>query len=70
MKKNDTFIIANCSGYLGDKLSAARELVEGGEIDVLTGDYLAELTMALLFRMKPPAEDFRTSGAGSGIYPP
>ncbi len=44
--------VANCSGYLGDKLSAAKELVEGGKIHVLTGDYLAELTMALLFRMK------------------
>jgi hypothetical protein len=44
--------VANCSGYLGDKISAAKELVEGGEIHVLTGDYLAELTMALLFRMK------------------
>ncbi len=52
MKKKEKLIIANCSGYLGDKLSAARDLVEGGEIDVLTGDYLAELTMALLFRMK------------------
>ncbi len=49
--------IANCSGYLGDKLSAARELVEGGEIHVLTGDYLAELTMALLFRMKMKSPD-------------
>ena len=45
-------IIANCSGFLGDRLSAAREMVEGGPIDVLTGDYLAELTMAILFRMK------------------
>ena len=52
MKQKDKFIIANCSGYLGDKLSAAKELVDGGEIHVLTGDYLAELTMALLFRMK------------------
>ena len=52
MKNDETLIIANCSGYLGDKLSAAKELVEGGEIHVLTGDYLAELTMALLFRMK------------------
>ena len=41
--------IANCSGYYGDKLSAARELVEGGPIDVLTGDYLAELTMGILY---------------------
>jgi hypothetical protein len=49
--------VANCSGYLGDKLSAAKELVEGGEIHVLTGDYLAELTMALLFRMKMKAPE-------------
>ena len=53
----DKLIIANCSGYLGDKLSAAKELVDGGEIHVLTGDYLAELTMALLFRMKMKAPD-------------
>ncbi len=49
--------IANCSGFLGDKLSAAKEVVEGGEIHVLTGDYLAELTMALLFRMKMKAPE-------------
>ena len=57
MTQNDKLIIANCSGYLGDKLSAARELIEGGEIHVLTGDYLAELTMALLFRMKMKAPE-------------
>ena len=44
--------IANCSGYYGDKLSAANDLVEGGPIDVLTGDYLAELTMAILYSQK------------------
>jgi hypothetical protein len=41
--------IANCSGFYGDRLSAAREMVDGGPIDVLTGDYLAELTMAILY---------------------
>ncbi len=40
--------IANCSGFYGDRLSAAREMVEGGPIDVLTGDYLAELTLTIL----------------------
>jgi hypothetical protein len=40
--------IANCSGFYGDRISAAREMVEGGPIDVLTGDWLAELTMLLL----------------------
>ncbi|MBI9089616.1 MAG: DUF1446 domain-containing protein [Desulfobacterium sp.] len=48
----EKLIIANCSGFLGDRMTAAKELIEGGRIDVLTGDYLAELTMALLFRMK------------------
>ncbi|MFI7698600.1 acyclic terpene utilization AtuA family protein [Nonomuraea sp. NPDC049480] len=43
-----TFRIANCSGFYGDRLSAAREMVEGGPIDVLTGDWLAELTMLIL----------------------
>ena len=44
--------IANCSGFFGDRLSAAREMVDGGPIDVLTGDYLAELTMAILWRQQ------------------
>ncbi|HUO45415.1 MAG TPA: acyclic terpene utilization AtuA family protein [Acidimicrobiia bacterium] len=44
--------IANCSGFFGDRLSAAREMVEGGPIDVLTGDYLAELTMSILWRTR------------------
>ncbi len=42
--------IANCSGFYGDRLSAATEMVEGGPIDVLTGDWLAELTMLILAR--------------------
>jgi hypothetical protein len=48
--------IANCSGFYGDRLAAAREMVEGGPIDVLTGDWLAELTMLILFkdRLKNP----------------
>jgi hypothetical protein len=40
--------IANCSGFYGDRLSAAREMVDGGPVDVLTGDWLAELTMGIL----------------------
>lgn len=52
----DPIRIANCSGFFGDRLSAAREMVEGGPIDVLTGDWLAELTMLILARtrMKHP----------------
>jgi hypothetical protein len=44
--------IANCSGFYGDRISAAREMVEGGPIDVLTGDWLAELTMLILARTR------------------
>ncbi len=42
--------IANCSGFYGDRLAAAREMVTGGPIDFLTGDYLAELTMLILWK--------------------
>jgi hypothetical protein len=40
-----------------------REMLEGGPLDVLTGDYLAELTMLLLFRAraKDPAKGFATT---------
>jgi Acyclic terpene utilisation family protein AtuA len=44
--------IANCSGFYGDRLSAAREMVDGGPIDVLTGDWLAELTMLILWKAR------------------
>src|SRR5277367_274775 len=44
--------IANCSGFWGDRATGAAEMVRGGPIDVLTGDYLAELTMALLAKQR------------------
>lgn len=59
---NDTVRIANCSGYFGDRLSAAREMVDGGPIDVITGDYLAELTMLIL-------DKNRRREAGTGYAP-
>ncbi|WP_395311916.1 acyclic terpene utilization AtuA family protein [Mycobacterium sp. AMU20-3851] len=42
--------IGNCSGFYGDRISAMREMLDGGELDYLTGDYLAELTMLILAR--------------------
>ena len=48
----EKIIIGNCSGFYGDRLSAARDMVDGGPIDVLTGDYLAELTMTILYNQK------------------
>ncbi|GAA5044985.1 acyclic terpene utilization AtuA family protein [Nocardia callitridis] len=52
----DVLRVGNCSGFYGDRLGAMREMLEGGELDVLTGDYLAELTMLILGRdrMKDP----------------
>jgi hypothetical protein len=49
--------IANCSGFFGDRLSAAREMVDGGDIDVLTGDWLAELTMLILHKQRARNND-------------
>ena len=55
-----TIRVGNCSGYYGDRLSAMREMLEGGELDYLTGDYLAELTMLILGRdlMKDPSTGY------------
>ncbi|MFC9896898.1 acyclic terpene utilization AtuA family protein [Nocardia sp. NPDC127579] len=52
----DVLRVGNCSGFYGDRLGAMREMLEGGQLDVLTGDYLAELTMLILGRdrMKDP----------------
>src|SRR3954447_20469058 len=42
--------IGNCSGFYGDRHSAMREMITGGDLDYVTGDYLAELTMLILAR--------------------
>ena len=55
--------IGNCSGFYGDRFAAMREMLEGGELDVLTGDYLAELTMLILYRtrLKSPDAGYATT---------
>ena len=52
--------IGNCSGFYGDRLSAMHEMLTGGDLDYLTGDYLAELTMLILGRdrMKSPERGY------------
>ena len=40
--------IGNCSGFYGDRASAMADMAHAGGIDVLTGDYLAEVTMLIL----------------------
>ena len=44
--------IGNCSGFYGDRMSALAEMVTGGPLDVITGDYLAEVTMLVLARTR------------------
>ncbi len=55
--------IANCSGFYGDRLSALAEMVDGGPVDVITGDYLAEVTMLVLAknRLKKPGGGYATT---------
>ncbi|MFI1825220.1 acyclic terpene utilization AtuA family protein [Streptomyces sp. NPDC020412] len=42
--------IGNASGFYGDRFDALREMLTDGPLDVLTGDYLAELTLLILGR--------------------
>ena len=48
----EKIVIANCGGFWGDDPTAARRQVEGGPIDYLVMDYLAEVTMAILQKQK------------------
>jgi hypothetical protein len=54
--------IANGAGFLGDNLDAPRRLVEAAEVDVLTIEHLAELTMSILAhqRAKDPRAGYAT----------
>jgi hypothetical protein len=45
-----TLRVGNASGFYGDRFSAFQEMLTGGPLDVLTGDYLAEITMGTLGR--------------------
>ena len=49
--------IGNCSGFYGDRHAAMREMVTGGDLDYVTGDYLAELTMLILARDRAKSPD-------------
>src|SRR5215469_5764895 len=52
--------IANASGFYGDRFPAMLEVLQGGPVDVITGDYLAELTMLILWkaRRKDPSAGY------------
>src|SRR5881394_1844154 len=44
--------VASGQGFWGDWLEAPRRQVEGGEVDYLMLDYLAEVTMSILQKQK------------------
>lgn len=56
----DVLRIGNASGFYGDRFDALRDMLTGGPLDVVTGDYLAELTMLILGRdrLKNPASGY------------
>ncbi|MFE4752045.1 acyclic terpene utilization AtuA family protein [Streptomyces mirabilis] len=58
--------IGNASGFYGDRFDAMREMLTGGPLDVLTGDYLAELTMLILGRdrLKNPSGGYARTFLG------
>ena len=60
MSTKNKIVIANCGGFWGDDPTAARRQVEGGPIDYLVVDYLAEVTMAILQkqRQRDPSKGF------------
>jgi hypothetical protein len=47
-----TIRIANAAGFLGDRIGAPRSLVEAAAVDYLTLEYLAELTLSILARLR------------------
>jgi acyclic terpene utilization AtuA family protein len=55
--------VGNCSGFYGDRASAMADMAQAGGIDVLTGDYLAEVTMLILgkARAKDPTKGYATT---------
>ncbi|MFH8678209.1 acyclic terpene utilization AtuA family protein [Streptomyces lydicus] len=63
MSGGEPLRIGNASGFYGDRFDALREMLTDGPLDVLTGDYLAELTMLILGRdrLKDPGRGYATT---------
>ncbi|MFH9618747.1 acyclic terpene utilization AtuA family protein [Streptomyces pratensis] len=60
---NGPLRVGNASGFYGDRFDAVRDMLTEGPLDVLTGDYLAELTMLILgrSRLKDPKRGYAST---------
>lgn len=61
-----TIRIGNAGGYWGDDLSALRRQLEGGPLDYITIDFLAEITMSIMQkqRQKDPGAGYARDFVG------
>ena len=63
MKK--TIKIANGQGFWGDSIDAPYNLIKYGNIDYLTLDYLAEVTLSIMQRQKIKNAEIEDGGSGA-----
>ena len=68
---NKTIRVGGAAGFWGEASLATKQLLDGGDLDYLVYDYLAEITMAILSRMKAkdPTQGFATDFVSAAMGP-
>ena len=69
--ENNPIRIGGASGYWGDASLATGQLLDGGGLDFIVYDYLAEITMAILARMraKDPDQGYASDFVSGAMVP-